>query len=183
MGIEALPLPGLYLLERTPQADARGWFERMYSAPELAGLLGSRAIAQVNRSLTSAKGTVRGLHYQVPPSSEAKLVSCLHGAILDVAVDLRRGSPTFLHWHAETLSEENRRSLFIPEGFAHGFQSLTDGCELLYLHTAPYDPAAERRVHPQDPRVAISWPLPVEHLSARDAAQPELAGDFEGVDA
>ncbi len=174
-------LPGLHLLERKPQTDDRGWFERMYCSTDLADLLGSRSIVQVNRSLTRAAGTVRGLHYQVPPSAETKIVSCLRGAIFDVAVDLRRSSPTFLRWHGEILSEENHRSLFVPEGFAHGFQAVGDDCEVLYLATAAYDPATERGVHPQDPRVAIAWPLAVEHLSERDASRPALAPDFDGI--
>lgn len=161
--------------------DERGWLERMYGSDDLADLLGSRSIAHVNRSLTRAKGTVRGMHYQVPPSAEAKVVSCLRGSAFDVAVDVRRDSPTFLQWHAETLDAENRRSLFIPEGFAHGFQALSDDCELLYFHTAPYDPEAERGLHPQDPRLAIAWPLAVEHLSERDNSHPLLASDFEGM--
>lgn len=174
-------LRGMYLLQRRPHADERGWFERMYDTADLADLLGSRVIAQVNRSLTRAKGSVRGMHYQVQPSAEAKIVSCLRGAIFDVAVDLRRNSPTFLQWQAEMLTAENGRSLFIPEGFAHGFQAVADDCELLYLHTAAYDPAAERGVHPLDPRVAIAWPLPVEGLSERDGAQPALPPEFDGI--
>ena len=174
-------LSGLYLLERKPQADERGWFERMYCTTDLADLLGSRSIVQVNRTLTRAKGTVRGLHYQVPPSAEAKLISCLRGAIFDVAVDVRRGSPTFLRWHGEPLSEENRRSLFVPEGFAHGFQAVGDDSEVLYFVTAAYEPAAERGVHPREPRVAVRWPLPVEHLSERDASHPTLSPDFDGI--
>ena len=174
-------LPGLYLLQRKPQADERGWFERMYCTTDLAAVLGSRSIVQVNRTLTRAKGTVRGLHYQVPPSAEAKLVSCLRGAIFDVAVDVRRDSSTFLGWHAELLSEENHRSLFVPEGFAHGFQAVGDDCEVLYLATAAYEPSAERGIHPQDRRVAIAWPLAVEHLSERDASHPALAPDFDGI--
>jgi dTDP-4-dehydrorhamnose 3,5-epimerase len=174
-------LPGLYLLQRKPQADERGWFERMYCTTDLADVVGSRSIVQVNRTLTRAKGTVRGLHYQLQPSAEAKLISCLRGAIFDVAVDVRRSSPTFLRWHAELLSAENRRSLFVPEGFAHGFQATDDDCEVLYLATAAYEPAAERGVHPQDLRVAIAWPLAVEHLSERDASHPALAPDFDGI--
>ena len=121
------------------------------------------------------------MHYQLPPSAEAKIVSCLRGAAFDVAVDLRRDSPTFLQWHAETLSAENHRSLVIPEGVAHGFQALADDCELLYFHTAAYDPAAERGLHPGDPRLAIAWPLPVERLSERDASHPPLTPEFDGV--
>lgn len=180
-GVSETKLPGVYLLQRRPHGDERGLFERIYDEADLATVLGSRAIVQVNRSLTRAKGSVRGMHYQVQPSAEAKIVSCLHGAIFDAAVDLRRNSPTFLHWHAEMLTAANSRSLYIPEGFAHGFQAVADDCELLYLHTAAYDPAAERGVHPLDRRVAIAWPLPVEGLSERDAAQPPLALEFDGI--
>lgn len=179
--ISETKLPDVFLVERKPQSDERGWLERMYGREDLAGVLGSRAIVHVNRTLTRAKGTVRGMHYQVPPSAEAKIVSCLRGAIFDVAVDLRRNSPTFLQWHGEQLDAENRRSLFIPEGFAHGLQSLSDDCEVLYFHTAAYDPAAERGVHPQEPRLGIAWPLAVEHLSERDASHPELPRQFDGI--
>jgi dTDP-4-dehydrorhamnose 3,5-epimerase len=174
-------LPGMYLLQRTPQSDERGWLERLYCATDLADVLGTRTIAQVNRTLTRTKATVRGMHFQVQPSAEAKIVSCLRGAIFDVAVDLRRDSPTFLQWHGEMLSEENRRSLFIPEGFAHGLQTVVDDCELLYLHTAAHDPAAERGVHPLDPRVAIEWPLAIGDLSERDASHPLLGPEFDGI--
>ena len=174
-------LEGLVILQRRPRADERGWFERMYGADDLGEVIGPRSIVAVNRTLTRARATVRGMHYQVPPSAEAKVVSCLRGAIFDVAVDLRRDSPTFLRWHGEMLTAENSRSLFIPEGFAHGFQAVADDCEVLYFHTAPYDPGAERGVHPLDPRVAIAWPLPVEHLSQRDASHVALAPDFDGV--
>lgn len=179
--IRETQLPGLHLLQRNPLEDERGWLERMYCSADLAGLLGHRVIVQVNRTLTRMKASMRGMHYQVPPSAEAKIVSCLRGAIFDVAVDLRRNSPTFLRWHAELLNAENRRSLFIPEGFAHGFQTVADDCELLYFHTAPYDPAAERGLHPLDPRVAIAWPLATDHLSERDASQPMLAPQFDGI--
>ncbi len=173
--------PSLYLLERKPQTNEHGWFERMYGTADLAGVMGSRGIVQVNRTLTRTRASVRGMHYQVQPSAEAKIVSCLRGAVFDVAVDLRRDSPTFLRWHSETLSAENCRSLFIPEGFAHGFQTVVDDCELLYFHTAAYEPAAERGVHPLDPRVAIAWPLPIVHLSERDASQRALAPEFDGI--
>lgn len=174
-------LPGVYVLQRRPHEDERGWFERMYCTTDLAEVLGSRPVVQVNRSLTRTKATVRGLHYQVSPSAEAKLVSCLRGAVFDVAVDVRRGSPTFLHWHAELLSAENRRSLFVPEGFAHGFQTVEDDCEVLYVATAAYNQPAERGLHPLDPRVGIAWPLAVEQLSERDASHPPLAPEFDGI--
>ena len=174
-------VPGIYVIERKPVVDDRGWLERMYGSDDLAAVLGTRSIEHVNRTFTRAKGTVRGMHYQVPPSAEAKVVSCLRGAAFDVAVDVRRDSSTFLQWHAENLDAENRRSLFIPEGFAHGFQALSDDCELLYFHTAAYDPEAERGLHPQEPRLAIAWPLTVQHLSERDDSHPPLPADFDGV--
>ena len=181
--ISETPLRGLWLLQRRPIGDERGWLERMFCVTDLAEVLGSRSIAQVNRTLTAAEGAVRGLHYQVPPSAETKIVSCLRGAIFDVAVDVRRGSPTFLEWHGEELSADNRRTLFVPEGFAHGFQTLLDDTEVLYFTTAAYDPQAERGIHPDDPRVGVAWPLPIAQLSERDAAHPPLGPAFEGIGA
>jgi dTDP-4-dehydrorhamnose 3,5-epimerase len=179
--ISETPLSGLIAVERIPRSDDRGWFERMFGTDDLAEVLGDRSVAQVNRSMTRARGTVRGLHYQLPPSAEGKLVSCLRGAMFDVAVDLREGSRTFLRWYGATLDADNRRSLFIPEGFAHGFQALADETEVLYFTTATYDQAAERGVHPEDPRVGIQWPLPVERLSDRDASFPPLDPEFRGI--
>jgi dTDP-4-dehydrorhamnose 3,5-epimerase len=121
------------------------------------------------------------MHFQYPPYAETKIVSCLHGEVFDVAVDLRRGSPTFLHWHAEILSAENHRTLLIPEGFAHGFQALSEDCELLYFHTAAYQPSSEGGLNAQDPRLQIRWPQAVIELSSRDAAHPLLDEGFVGV--
>jgi dTDP-4-dehydrorhamnose 3,5-epimerase len=175
------PLPGVHLVQREALTDERGWLERMFDSGELAGVVGARSIVQVNRTVTRIAATVRGMHFQAQPSAEAKMVSCLRGEVFDVAVDVRRDSPTFLQWHAEVVTGENRVSLFIPEGFAHGFQSLVDDCELLYFHTAAYDPAAERGLHPLDPRLGIAWPLAVEHLSARDASFPPIDREFSGM--
>jgi dTDP-4-dehydrorhamnose 3,5-epimerase len=175
------PLPDLMVVERKPQEDARGSFCRLYCAEELAILGSGKPIAQVNQACTRSVGAVRGLHYQRPPHPEAKLVSCLRGRVWDVAVDLRRSSPTFLHWHAEELSAENRSSLLIPEGFAHGYQVLDPDSELIYLHTAAYHPELEGGLRVTDPRLGIPWPLPVQGLSARDAAHPLITLEFEGV--
>jgi dTDP-4-dehydrorhamnose 3,5-epimerase len=123
---------------------------------------------------------VRGLHYQQPPHAEIKLVSCLKGEIFDVAVDLRKNSPTFLHWYGEVLTEKNQRSLLIPEGFAHGFQTLTNDCELIYLHSAPYVKEAEAALNITDYRINISWPLEITELSERDRLHPMIQNDFEG---
>ena len=141
--VVTLPLPGLQRIERMRLGDARGFLARVFCADELARVGWQKPIAQLNHSYTAARGTVRGMHYQRPPHAEMKLVSCLRGAVWDVAVDLRRESPTFLGWHAEELSADNGRALLIPEGFAHGFQTLSDDVELLYCHSAPHAPAAE----------------------------------------
>ncbi|GAB4168715.1 MAG: dTDP-4-dehydrorhamnose 3,5-epimerase family protein [Rhodocyclaceae bacterium] len=174
-------IAGLRVLQRRPQADDRGDFERMFCAVELEALLAGRQIVQINHTLTRRRGTVRGLHFQYPPHAETKFVSCLRGQVFDVAVDVRHGSPTFLRWHGETLSTENRRTLVIPEGFAHGFQALSEDCEMLYFHTAAYSAESEGGLNARDPRLAIAWPLPVGNLSARDAAHPLLGEDFAGV--
>ncbi len=176
-----LPLSGLVRVRRQPLADARGVFERLFCAEELAACGWTQPIAQINHSLTRQAGSVRGLHYQRPPHAEMKLVTCLRGAVWDVAVDLRAGSPTFLHWHAERLDADNASALLIPQGFAHGFQALTPAAELLYCHSHPYTPAAEAGLHPQDARLAIAWPLPVAELSPRDAGHARLTDGFEGM--
>jgi dTDP-4-dehydrorhamnose 3,5-epimerase len=155
--------------------------ERLFCSSELAEVIEGTSIAQINHTLTRARGTVRGLHFQHPPYAEIKLVTCLHGEVFDVAVDLRRGSPTFLSWHAERLSGENHRTLAIPRGFAHGFQTLSEDCEMLYLHSAAYQPAAEAGLNPRDPRLAIHWPDEIAQLSERDASHPFIDESFQGV--
>lgn len=172
---------GLQVLQRKPMGDERGYLERLYCVDELQALAPGRPIAQINHSYTANRGTVRGMHFQHPPYAEVKFVSCLRGEVFDVAVDLRRDSATFLHWHAERLSAGNHRTLVIPEGFAHGFQTLTDDCEMLYFHSVVYRPEAEGALHARDPRLAIDWPLAIAELSPRDAAHPLLDDSFVGV--
>ena len=179
--VQDTPLQGLKLVQRQRSADARGFLARLFCAEEMATLGWDGPIAQINHTLTLQAGTVRGLHYQVPPHAEVKLVSCLRGEVWDVALDLRGGSPTFLCWHAQRLSADNLCALHIPVGFAHGFQALSADAELLYLHSQPYQGDVEAGLHPQDPRLAIPWPLPVLALSARDAGHPWLSAGFEGV--
>jgi dTDP-4-dehydrorhamnose 3,5-epimerase len=173
---------GLVVIETAPHIDHRGAFARLYCEDELSSLMGPRRIVQINHSSTATIGAVRGLHYQRPPHAEMKLVRCLKGRVWDVAVDLRRESPTFLNWHAEELTPTNTRMMVIPEGFAHGFQVLEPESELLYLHTALYTPGREGGLRHDDPRLAIHWPLAVTDLSARDAAHPFINSDFSGVD-
>lgn len=177
------PLTGLMIVQRKPIEDARGFLARLWCAEEFSSAGWIKPIAQINHTLTRWCGAVRGMHFQHPPHAEMKLVTCLHGEIFDVAVDLRKDSPTFLAWHGEVLSAANRRSLLIPEGFAHGFQTLTDDCELIYLHAAPYAAAAEGGLNPTDPQVAIVWPLPIAELSDRDSSHPLLGPEYKGIEA
>ena len=175
------PLERLKLIQRKPIGDHRGYLERMFCAEELWPLIPGKRIVQINHTLTAKRGTVRGLHFQYPPHAEAKFVSCLRGEVFDVAVDLRQGSPTFLHWYAEILSGANHKTLVIPEGFAHGFQALTKDCEVLYFTTAAYQPSAEGGLSAQDPKLSIRWPIAVTELSRRDAAHPPVTEGFIGV--
>lgn len=179
--IGATPLEGLKTVARQALGDERGFLARLFCAEGLAAAGWDGPIAQINHTRTAARGTVRGLHAQHHPHFEIKLVSCLRGEVFDVAVDLRPDSPTFLRWHGEILSAANQRALLIPRGFAHGFQALSDDVELLYCHSSPYVPGAEFGLHPQDPRLAIAWQLPVAGLSARDAAHAYVDHRFEGL--
>ena len=181
LDIHTTPLAGLAVVRRRQREDSRGSFSRFYCADTLARAGFPFAIAQMNHTRTALRGTVRGMHFQHPPQAEDKLVSCLRGEVFDVAVDLRRGSPTFLRWHAQIISAVNLTSLLIPKGFAHGFQTLADDCEMLYLHSTPYASTAEGALHANDPRLRIEWPLPVAALSPRDAEHPFIAPDFDGI--
>jgi dTDP-4-dehydrorhamnose 3,5-epimerase len=176
-----MPLQGLKLVQRKPISDDRGYLERMFCSADLKSLIPGKSIVQINHTLTAKCGTVRGMHFQHSPHAETKFVCCLRGEVFDVAVDLRRGSPTFLHWHAEILSADNHKTLVIPEGFAHGFQTLTKDCEMLYLHTTAYRAEAEGGLNATDPRLAIQWPLPIAEQSARDSAHSLVSEDFRGV--
>lgn len=175
------PLSGLKVIERQCLGDARGFLSRLFCADELAAAGWTKPIAQINQTYTAKAGTIRGMHFQHPPYAEMKLVSCLQGELFDVAVDLRTDSPTFLKWSGVLLSADNHCALLIPEGFAHGFQTLTDDVELLYCHSVPYTPAAEAGLHPHDPALAITWPLPVAELSARDSRHPLVTAAFKGI--
>lgn len=175
------PLQGVKLIQRKRIGDTRGYFERLFCMEDLSALILGKNIVQINHTLTDKRGTVRGLHYQYPPHAETKIVSCLRGEIFDVAVDIRRDSPTFLHWHGEFLSDENGKSLLIPEGYAHGFQTLTEACELIYLHSAAYCSDSEGALNVADPRLNITWPLPIDALSERDRSHPFMGSDFSGI--
>jgi dTDP-4-dehydrorhamnose 3,5-epimerase len=175
------PLRDLKLVQRRQLGDARGFLSRLFCAAELADCGWKEPLSQLNHTRTAIPGTVRGMHFQRPPHAEMKLVHCVRGAVWDVAVDLRAGSPTFLQWYAVELSAENLQALLIPPGFAHGFQCLHGDTELLYCHSAPFRADAEAGLDPHDPRLAIPWPLAVAALSARDAAHPRVAAGFLGL--
>ncbi len=179
--ITDLPLPGLKMIERQILGDHRGFLSRLFCADELVAAGWVKPIAQINHTYTAERSTVRGLHFQYPPHAEMKLVSCIRGKIWDVAVDLRTGSPTFLQWHSEVLSADNYRALLIPEGFAHGFQTLSSDVELLYCHSTPHVPQAEGVIYPRDTRLAITWPLDVTLLSGRDTNGLLIDKDFSGI--
>ncbi len=181
MNIAQTALPGVVVVEMTPFADDRGAFACLYNGCDFAPVIGGRRILQVNHSRTAMVGAVRGMHFQYPPHAEMKLVRCLRGRVWDVAVDLRTGSSTFLRWHAEELAPDNARMLVIPEGCAHGFQVLEPESELFYLHTALYMPETEGGVSCNDPRLGITWPLPVEGLSRRDSGFPPIALNYSGI--
>jgi len=180
MRISTTQINDLMVVETSSIVDARGAFSRLYCEDELQAAIGERRILQINYSRTDIVGAVRGLHYQLSPHAEMKLVRCIKGRVWDVAVDLRCKSPTFLHWHAEELTPANARMMVIPEGFAHGFQALEPESELLYLHTAFYAPREERGLRHDDPRIGIRWPLTITELSRRDATHPLIESNFFG---
>ncbi len=179
--IAETPMAGLHLIERLRLGDERGFLTRLFCAEELAELGWDGPVAQINETGTREAGTVRGMHYQMPPFAEIKLVTCVAGAVLDVAVDLRRNSPTFLRHFATGLSAENARSLLIPRGFAHGFQALSGDVRMIYAHSAPYRAEAEAGLNAADPALGLNWPLPVVNQSPRDRAHPFITAKFDGV--
>lgn len=181
MKVTLSPIHGVLVVETTSHIDHRGVFTRLYCERELASIIGSRVIVQINHSRTASVGAVRGMHFQRSPHAEMKLVRCLKGRVWDVAVDLRADSPTYLKWYAEELTPQNTRMLVIPEGCAHGFQILEPNSELLYLHTAFYNPESEGGIHYGDPRLAITWPLPVTDISLRDKSYHLIGADFLGL--
>lgn len=175
------PINGLKVIQRKPLEDTRGFLCRFFCAEELAHTGFHKSIAQINHTRTHKVGAVRGLHFQYPPAAEARIISCIKGEVYDVAVDIRQGSPTFMHWHAELLSADNYKSYYLPEGFAHGVQALTTDCELLYLHSESFKPENIGTLNVLDLKIAIKWPLEIAELSERDRQCPFVNNDFKGV--
>ena len=172
---------GVKTVQRTRREDSRGFLQRLFCQRDLQPVLSTREVKQINHTNTKYAGTVRGLHFQLPPYAETKLVSCVRGEVWDVAVDLRADSPTFLHYHSQLISDSNQLSLLLPEGVAHGFQAMCDDCELVYLHTETYEPDFESGINVLDEALNIPWPLPITELSERDQRLTFITGSFEGV--
>jgi dTDP-4-dehydrorhamnose 3,5-epimerase len=170
------PLPGAWVVELDLLGDERGWFARTFDADEFEQRGLNPAVVQCNASFNARSGTLRGMHYQAEPHGESKLVRCVRGGIFDVAVDLRSDSPTYRRWHGVELSAENRLAFYIPAGLAHGFQTLTDDCEVLYQMGNPYIPEAARGVRWDDPAFAIDWPQPPADrvISEKDRRYPDF---------
>ena len=175
------PLQGSYIIEPQPFEDERGWFARFYCKNEFKQIGHDKEWVQLNHSVTNKKGAMRGMHFQKKPFREIKMVKCIAGKIFDVIIDLRQNSNSFLSWFGVELSAENKKMLYIPEGFAHGFQCLSDRCELIYHHSELYVPEAEAGIRYNDPAINIQWPLPVTQLSPRDQDHPYLDETFKGI--
>lgn len=172
---------GVKVIQLCPIVDERGSLTRLFCFDELLKIGWTKPVTQINRTFTRKRGTVRGIHYQLPPHQEMKLICCLKGAVLDIAVDVRADSPTLLQWYGEELSQDNRKMILIPEGVAHGIQTLTDDVEMLYLHSAEFFPSAEAGLNPLDPALAIEWETEITEMSFRDNAHEFLDGTFGGI--
>lgn len=180
LNITSTSFDNLFIIEPNTFYDERGAFSRVFCESELHDIFDLQ-IKQVNHSITKQKGTVRGLHFQYEPNSEVKMVKCIKGSIYDVVVDIRKNSPTFLKTFTIELSEENQKMIYIPKGFAHGFQTLEDETQLLYFHSSIYAPLNEDALNIKDPLLDIKWPLNIINLSKRDESHPFLTEDFKGI--
>jgi dTDP-4-dehydrorhamnose 3,5-epimerase len=174
MRFHPTPLAGAFLVAPDPQIDDRGLFARTYCAREFSQHGLNDGFVQCNTSWNARRGTMRGLHYQLPPAGEVKLVRCTAGSLWDVIVDLRSGSPSYLRHYGVELSASNRLALYIPESFAHGFQTLEDGTEVFYQMSAFYAPELAAGLRYDDPQVAVTWPLPITSISDKDLTWPLL---------
>lgn len=176
------PLAGAFTVAIEKRGDHRGFFARLFCTKEFTAHGLECNFVQINNSLTGAKGTLRGMHYQLPPAAEVKVVRCIRGAIYDVIVDLRPDSPTFRQSFGAELSSENRTMMYVPRGFAHGFLTLQIDSEVFYLVSAEYDPTAERGLRWDDPALSICWPMPIAEISEKDRSWPGLSHSFHGLD-
>jgi len=182
MIFKELNLKGAFLITPEPFTDDRGFFLRSFCSNEFAqhGLVNT--FIQMNHSGTKTVGSIRGMHFQYPPFAEVKVVKCTKGAIIDIIIDLRKDSPTFLQWESIELNEENKQAVYIPQGFAHGFQTLTENAEIIYLVSQVYNRENEGGVRFDDPAIGIKWRLPVTKMSEKDQQIPYINSSFNGID-
>lgn len=173
-------IPDVRVIASNPIEDERGYLNRIFCQNDFEKFISSN-IVQINHTLTKTKGTIRGLHYQKKPYSEIKIIKCIRGSVFDVALDLRKKSPFFLKYHSEILSSKNNKIIIIPEGFAHGFQTLTENCELIYFHTQFYNKKSELGISPYDKKINIKWPKKITYISDRDKKFRLLKGSFNGI--
>ena len=173
-----LPLPGSYLIDLEPEIDERGFFARFFCKNDYDQLGLDSKINQMNNSFSKFKGTIRGIHHQLPPKSETRIVRCLTGSLWDLILDLRKESPTFGKWHGEKISGDSKRMIYIPKGFGHGFMTLEDNTEVLYLTTESYSPEHERVIRWNDPNFGIKWPLNPEVISEKDQNAIDFKEDY-----
>lgn len=174
-------IDGIFIVKTDPYVDDRGSYQRVYCENDLSTILNGKHMVNINYQSTLRKGTIRGLHFQEGRFSEAKLIRCLNGRIFDVVVDVRSNSNTFLKQFSIELSSDSNIGLFVSEGFAHGFQTLTDDCKTIYSTTQFYNPQMERGINPLDPLLKIPWPIKEAIISTKDRSQPFINGDFKGV--
>ena len=175
------PLKGSYTIDLDKRGDERGFFARFFCQKEFDEHHLSKEFVQINNSVSTKKGTLRGMHYQLPPTAEIKLVRCIRGALFDVIIDMRPDSPSFKQWFGEELTADNRRMMYVPKGFAHGLLTLTDNTEVLYLVSAFYSPENERGIRFNDPAVGIDWPCKPDEISQKDQNWPDLNFSFHGL--
>lgn len=181
IAVEPLGIFGAYVLHRTVKRDDRGSMERVFDSSEVGSRLPGLSIAQVNRTVTARAGTVRGLHCQLPPAAEIKLVTCLSGSVFDVIVDLRADSDTFGQWLGVMLDAMNPTSVLVPEGCAHGIQTLVPDVQMLYLHSAAFERSCEAGLNPFDKALEIEWPVPVTKVSERDHTESRALEFFRSI--
>lgn len=175
------PLKGAYIIETEPFKDSRGLFARTYCKNEFQQIGHHKEFVQFNHSMTVQKGTIRGMHYQVPPSAEIKLIRCVRGCVFDVIIDIRENSPSFLSYVSVELSEDNMKIIYVPEGFAHGFQTLENNTQLIYHHTQFYTPENERGIRYNDPAIHINWPLDAVNITEKDQNYSLIDNHFKGI--
>lgn len=181
MNFKPTTIEGCFTIEPKIISDDRGWFARVFSEDEVLPILGKMKFVQINHSFNTHKGTFRGMHYQVPPYAEGKLIRCIAGAVTDFVLDIRKNSPTFLNWISVDLSANNHNMIFIPEGCAHGFQTLEDNAELIYHHTTAYHKEADCGIRFDDPMVSIKLPMKISMISEKDKNYELLVPKFKGI--